>query len=337
MKRFRQAWVLLLIFTVSLIFSACSSNHEPQNTYTLKLSHEMAVGTPEALAAEEFAANVNEMTNGAVTIEVFPHGQLGDPSTAIDSALLGNIDIVVAASGNFARYDPIFNIDSTPYLFKDSDTFIKILQDSGATEEQMQILNENGFVLLNEARNYFRGPYRVLCSTKPIETMDDLKGLRLRAFENTSYMRAYDILGANPIILPWSEVFTSLQQGLVDAAACAIGSLKSEGFTEVAPYVANVNEYISSILIVGTSSTFDTLPEEYVEAIKQCADQWGNNVDSYVAAELDQQIEGMKEGGAIFTDVDTAAAREALTDFYYSLEEEGVLPAGTVDLALSTD
>lgn len=347
MKGFKRFVMFALTFALAAALASCggqpqqpssSSNaapNPPAETYTLKFSHEMAEGTPEAIAAEKFAANVAEKTGGAVTILVYPHNLLGDPATAIESATLGNIDIVCCASGNFSRFNNIFNIDTIPYLYKDAEAFIKILKESGTLDQQKQVLQDNGFLMLNEARNCFRGPYRVLCSTKPIQSIEDLKGLRLRAFENTNYMTAYEILGANPIVLPWADVFTSLQQGVIEAAACAAGSLKSEGFTEPAPYVANVNEYQSSILIVGTNSTFSKLPEEYVTAIKECADQFGEDVSSAMEADLDAQIAEMEAAGAVFVDVDTTPAREALKDFYYSLEENGTIPEGTVDLALS--
>lgn len=348
MNSFKRLMALSLILAAMAVFASCGNSTRPSGsdasapdpnasseTYTLKFSHEMAEGTPEAAAAEKFAANVNEKTNGAVTIKVYPHNLLGDPATAIESAALGNIDIVCCASGNFSRFNSIFNIDTIPYLYKDGDAFIKILNESGALDQQKQILLDNGFIMLNEARNCFRGPYRVLCSTKPIQSIEDLKGLRLRAFENTNYMTAYELLGANPIVLPWADVFTSLQQGVIEAAACAIGSLKSEGFTQVASYVANVNEYQSSILIVGTNNTFSKLPEEYISVIKECADQFGKDVSAATDADLDTQIAEMEAGGAVFVDIDTAPAREILKDFYYSLEKNGTIPEGTVDIALA--
>lgn len=344
---FKRFAALALAFALSIGLAACggaSNPNEPQSSasgsgkeasYTLKFAHEMAEGTPEAIAADLFAENVHEKTNGAVTIEVFPHGQLGDPATMIESASLGNIDLISCASGNFARFDTIFNIDTVPYLYADGEAFRTILKESGAQDTQMDVLSSNGFTMLNEARNCFRGPYRVLVSTRPINTIDDLKGLRLRAFENTNYMTAYEKLGANPIILPWSDVFMSLQQGTVEAAACAIGSLKNEGFTQVAPYVANVNEYLSSILIVGTESALEKLPPEYIEILKECADQFGEDVDTAMNESLDEQIAAMEAEGATFVEVDTAPAREVLKGFYYSLEESGVLPKGTVDISLA--
>lgn len=340
MLSFKKIITAILVLVMTLSLAACGAKetaetHANKETYTLKFGHEMAEGTPEAIAAENFANSVKERTNGAVTIEVFPKGQLGDPATMIESATLGNIDIVSCASGNFARFDTIFNIDTVPYLYKDGEAFVEILKGSGALEKQKSILEQNGFVMLNEARNCFRGPYRVLVSTKPINTVDDLKGLRLRAFENTNYMTAYETLGAHPIVLPWADVFMSLQQGTVEAAACAIGSLKAEGFTEVAPYVANVNEYLSSILIVGTSTTFEKLPDEYVAIIKECADQFGKDVDAANAESVDAQIAEMEAAGATFVDVDTAPAREVLKDFYYSLEDNNTLPKGAVDIALA--
>ena len=196
MKKSKRLLAALLVMAMMLVcFYGCASKQsetetetsgsetenpasEATETYTLKLSHEMAEGTPEIKAAYMFADNVNEKTNGAVTVKIFPSGQLGDPSTVIESAQLGNVDLVVLPSGNFARYDPIFNLETVPYLYANNDVIVEVLNGSGAAETQKKILNDNGFTLLNEARNYFRGPYRVLVSTKPINSIDDLKGLR---------------------------------------------------------------------------------------------------------------------------------------------------------------
>ena len=157
----------------------------------------------------------------------------------------------------------------------------------------------------------------------------------MRVFENKNYMAAYEKLGANPMVIGWSDVYMGLQQGLVDAAACAIMNLKGEGFTEVAPYVSIVNEYVSGVLILGASKSFEALPEEYQTVIKECADQFGEDVATLAGETVDADIAEMEANGAVFTDIDTAPFREKLKDWYYSLEENGTLPAGSVDIALS--
>lgn len=304
-------------------------------TVTLRLATEMASSTPEVAATQMFADNVFEQTNGEIKIEIYADGQLGDPATAIESTQLGNIDILIIPASDFSSIDKIFGMEAVPFLYADNASVAKVLNDSGAAATQRQILAGNGLIQLNEARNFFRGPYRILASKKPIRTIDDLQGLRFRAFDNKNYITAYETLGANPLVIPYSEVYMALQNGTVDAATCAMSALKGENYTEVCKYVTYINEYVSSILVLAGSSAYDKLSDENKAVLKSCADQLGLDVAKQNEASLEADIEAMKADGVEFIEIDTSPAREALKDFYYELETDGTLPAGTCDAALN--
>ena len=92
----------------------------------LKFATEMASGTPEVKAAEMFADNVFEQTNGAVKIEIYADGQLGEPATAIESTQLGNIDILILPASDFKSFDNIFGIEAIPFLYADNDAVAKV-------------------------------------------------------------------------------------------------------------------------------------------------------------------------------------------------------------------
>lgn len=308
---------------------------QKKETVTLKLATEMADGSPEVEATYAFADSVYEQTNGEVEIEIYTSGQLGAPATVIESAQLGNVDIIILPASDFKSFDEIFGIEAIPFLYADNDSVVKILEESGAAEQQKDILAENGLILLNEARNAFRGPYRVMVSKTPIRTIDDLQGLRFRTFENKNYNDAYSILGANPIVIAYSETYMALQNGLADACTCAISDLKAQHFTEVAPYVTNINEYVSTVLLLMGSPTYDALSEENQAILKACADQFGEDLEELSIASVEQAIAELETEGAEFIDIDTSPARLALKDFYYSLEESGALPVGTVDVVLA--
>lgn len=301
----------------------------------LKFATEMASGTPEVKAAEMFADNVFEKTNGEVKIEIYADGQLGEPATAIESTQLGNIDIVILPASDFKSFDNIFGIEAIPFLYADNDSVAKVLNDSGAAEAQKQILADIGLIQLNEARNYFRGPYRVMASKEPVRTIDDIKGLRFRAFDNKNYIKAYELLGANPLVIAYSEVYMALQNGTVDAATCTISALKGENYTEICKYVTLINEYVSSVFVLCGENTYNKLSEENRQILKDCADQLGRDVDVLTEEALEANIDAMKADGVEFIEIDTAPAREALKDFYYELEADGTLPAGTCDTVLS--
>ncbi|MDY3282359.1 TRAP transporter substrate-binding protein [Dysosmobacter sp.] len=312
-----------------------ASGKAPVETVTLKLATEMATGTPEVKATEMFAQNVFDKTGGEVKIEIYADGQLGEPATAIESTQLGNIDIVILPASDFKSYDSIFGIEAIPFLYADNDSVSKVLNDSGAAETQKKILADNGLIQLNEARNYFRGPYRVLASREPIREISDLQGLRFRAFDNKNYITAYETLGANPLVIPYSEVYMALQNGTVDAATCTISALKGENYTEICKYVTYINEYVSTVFVLAGEKTYNKLSEENQKILKECADQLGRDVSALTDESLQANIDAMKADGVEFIEIDTTPAREALKDFYYALEADGTLPAGTCDTVLA--
>lgn len=315
--------------------TSAASGDTSVETVTLKLATEMATGTPEVKAAELFAQNVFEQTGGEVKIEIYADGQLGEPATAIESTQLGNIDIVILPASDFKSYDNIFGIEAIPFLYADNDSVAKVLEESGAAETQKEILAENGLIQLNEARNYFRGPYRVLASKEPVREISDLQGLRFRAFDNKNYITAYETLGANPLVIPYSEVYMALQNGTVDAATCTISALKSENYTEICKYVTYINEYVSTVFVLAGEKAYNKLSVENQEILKACADQLGEDVSSLTDESLQDSIDAMKADGVEFIEIDTTPAREALKDFYYALEADGTLPVGTCDTVLA--
>lgn len=294
----------------------------------------MAETVPEGKALQYFADQVKEKTNGAIEIVIYPNEQLGDANTMIDSTKIGSCDIMITSVALFASYDSMFNIGTVPFLFENNDIAAELNAGEIGVKEN-EVLRENGLQLVNSARNFFRGPYRVLVSKEPVNSVEDVKGLRFRAYENKIYMEAWNVLGANPIIVPWGETYSALMQGTVDAATSTIGQLYGVKFTEVAPYVANIREYTAEAIMVANAKMWDSLTDEQRTILTECANEAGEKMAEWTDAETDSYIQKMKdEHKATFVDVDTAAFREKLKDFYYKLEKEGTLPAGLVDRAL---
>lgn len=312
-----------------------TDSEKATNPVVLTFATEMATGTPEVQAAEIFAKNVYDKTNGEVEIQIYADGQLGEPATAIESTQLGNIDILILPASDFKSFDNIFGIEAIPFLYADNESVAKVLNESGAADMQKEILAGLGLIQLNEARNYFRGPYRVLASKTPVRTIDDLKGLRFRAFDNKNYIHAYELLGANPLVVAYSEVYMALQNGTVDAATCTISALKGENYTDICKYVTLINEYVSSVFVLCGDSTYNKLSEENRRILKECADQLGSDVEALTEESLTVNIDAMKADGVEFIEIDTSPAREALKDFYYDLEADGTLPKGTCDSVLN--
>lgn len=314
--------------------TASSSASASSKTITLKLGHQSATTVPEGEAMQWFADEVNTRTNGAVTIDIYPNEELGDAVTMVDMTKLGTCDLVLAAVGNVATYDSYFNIGAVPFLFKDNSIAAELNAGEIGQHEEAS-LQQNGLHIVNTARNFYRGPYRVLVSKKPVNSLDDIQGLRFRAYESQVYMNAWTALGANPIVIAWSETYSALQQGTVDAATSTIGQLNSVKFTEVAPYVTRINEYASEAVLIANSKKWDSLSDEQQQIITEVANEAGDKMSELLDTSVQKDIDEMAAGGAVFSEIDTTPFREKLIDFYHSLEDDGTLPKGLVDQALN--
>lgn len=321
--------------TSSTAGTASSNGTAASETITLKLGHQSATTVPEGEALQWFADEVNARTNGAVTIDIYPNEELGDAVTMVDMTKLGTCDMVLAAVGNVATYDSYFNIGAVPFLFKDNSIAAELNAGEIGQHEEAS-LQQNGLHIVNTARNFYRGPYRVLVSKKPVNSLDDIQGMRFRAYESQVYMNAWTALGANPIVIAWSETYSALQQGTVDAATSTIGQLNSVKFTEVAPYVTRINEYASEAVLIANSKKWNSLSAEQQQIITDAANEAGDKMSELLNASVQEDIDEMTAAGAIFSDIDTTPFREKLADFYRGLENDDTLPAGLVDKALNS-
>lgn len=354
MKTLKMILLLLLALAMVVVAAGCSGDSQivPQDTeketeadetpaeepaveaVKITFGHQMTPESTEGQAYQYFADRVAELSEGSIEIVLYPSEQLGDSKSQIESTLIGTQDVVATGASLFARFDPVFSTLTVPFLFKDNSAFSDLMQGE-IGQAQAQSLVDNGLVLVNPSRNMMRGPYRVLVSKEPIESVEDIEGLRFRTYENEVYMNAWKALGANPIIIPWGEAYMALMQDTVEAVVSPMSLLYSMKFTEEAKYVTAIYEYTSDAIWAMNKDKFDTLTEAQQQILFEAAAQAGDYLTQLDAENVLSDIEKMvEENGAVFSEIDTDPFREKLTDYYYQLEADGVLPAGLVDEAL---
>jgi tripartite ATP-independent transporter DctP family solute receptor len=353
MKKF-MALVLVAMLAVSMLTGCGGDNAASGSTTTeanastevsegsekavepveIKFGHQMTPESTEGQAYEYFKEQVEEKSGGSLIITLYPSEQLGDSKSQIESTLIGTQDVVATGASLFARFDPIFSAFTVPFLFKDNEAFSEMMQGE-IGQMQADTLEANGLVLINPARNTMRGPYRVLVSKKPIESVDDIQGLRFRTYENEIYMNAWSTLGANPIIIPWGETYMALMQDTVEAVVSPMSQLYSMKFTEEAKYVTAINEYTSDCIWAMNKAKYDSLTSEQQAILKECSELAGDYLSKLDDETIDASIKKMEEeNGAVFSDIDTTPFREKLMSYYEDLEASGKLPQGFVAEAI---
>lgn len=299
-------------------------------TVTLKMGTKMSEESLEGKGFQKFADLVEEKTNGAVQVVVYPSEQLGDATTQINNLAMGTQQLYAESGNYFSGYTNMFEITNIPYLFQSNEQYIELVQgDFGKKQEE--VLEENGFKIMGHNRDWVRGPYRVICSTYPIKTMEDIKGLRFRTHESDLYMKCWSTLGANPIVINWTETYLAISQGTAQAVASPVSMIEDMGFYEVAPYITDISEYPQEILVVMNKAVFDSLTPEQQEACMEAADEAAAWSNEQLEGEVEASIQRMEEAGATFYKMDTTPCTEALLGYFRELESAGTIPAGLLE------
>lgn len=307
-----------------------SGSGDTEQAITLRLGHKMTADSLDGQAFQMFADLVEEKTNGSVKIEVFPASQLSDGSTQVNNVILGAQDLYAESLSEWSGITKTVDIANVPYLFNSNEQYFEVVRgEFGA--RQAEELENGGVKLLNTERNWIRGPYRVICSTVPITSMEDFSGLRLRTWEAAAYMECWSALGANPLVIGWNDTYLSLSQGTVQAVTAPASQVETMAFYEVAPYITNINEFPQEIGIVMNRAKFDSLSAEQQQALFDAANEAGEWASSAVYDYVEESFARMEEAGATFYEMDTASCTEMLIPVYERLVSEGSLPEGLLE------
>lgn len=255
----RAGWatrvVTSLVAAASVI--ACGGG---EGSYELRLGHDQTDGHPYDLAAKRFADGVMEATQGAVEVKVFPAAQLGDSPEQIEGLRLGTLDLALAAFSHTSQFCPEFGLFGAPSLFRDEDHFAAVFDGEVGDILDEACRERYGIRLLSTLTS----GYRVLFNgTRPVETIADLQGLKIRVMGGEADALMWQVFGAIPSPMPYSEVYSALQAGVIDGAENEPVSILANRFYEAARHFALTNHLVLPMGLFISESTLQRLPEEF--------------------------------------------------------------------------
>ncbi|WP_017728859.1 TRAP transporter substrate-binding protein [Halalkalibacterium ligniniphilum] len=308
-----QILFFLAVFLVSVLIVGCgstsSSTENTSNTTAAaqneegfeKVSIKLAHATPDSdishmhQASLKFKEIVEKKTGGQVTINIHPNSQLGGEREIIEGTQLGTIDMAFVSSGVLGNFAPEVNAFDFPFLFRDREHVERVFDgeigaDVGAKLEEVNLK------VLAWAENGFRN---ITNSKHPIKTPEDMEGLKIRTQENRVHIDAFKALGADATPMAWPEVFTAMQQGVVDGQETPLSLIVPSNFFEVQNHLTISHHLYSAFPFVINKDKFDSLSPElqkvFVEAAEETRD-W----ERQFMIELDEELlqtainEGMK-------------------------------------------
>lgn len=270
MKRFAAlACVLCMLMTVLVGCgggSGSGSGAEGE-TYTLKFASQDAEELPTTQGMYWIAEQVNERTDGAVTIDVYPANQLGEAKLLYEGIMDGSIDMYMGYLDS--TYDKMFDMVAVPYLASNFDE-IKYLcsEDSNLFKIYQEHCEGTDMKFLG----FYLNGINAVFGTKEVKDYLDpskSKGLLCRTAASETTKMGIEALGFSTVTIPWSDCYTSLQTGVMDCMTGIPSYQVAVTFGDIAKYYVPYNEFMEAQCILMSPSTFDNLPEEYVQIIQE--------------------------------------------------------------------
>jgi tripartite ATP-independent transporter DctP family solute receptor len=244
-----------------------SQENDPK--ITLKLGYSTNEQDPRGIASELFKKTVQEKSNGSITVEIYPAGQLGGDAALIEALALdsGTVDIIITDASNFATYEPKMGISALPFLFENFDDAWAFMDGDIQADVEKLMLNKNMRVLA-----HFDNGFRCVTTSKiQVNSPADMKGLLIRTPENPVIMATMRALGANPQPLAFSELYMALQQGTYDAQENPIPVIYNNKLYEVQKNLSITNHIYSGMCFTIAESTWKKMSQNQQDIVAAAA------------------------------------------------------------------
>ena len=285
---------------------------------TLKLGHLANEENSWHKGALKFAEEVKALTNGKVEVKVFPNDSLGKEMDLVNGMQLGTADMTITGE-SLQNWAPKAALLAIPYAFKNIEAMDKAVNGPLGEEIKKEIQEKVKAIPLA----YFARGARYLTTNKPIKTVDDVKGLKMRVPNVPVFVQFWRGVGAQPTPMAFGEVFTSLQTGVIEAQENPLALIKSASFFEVQKFVNRTEHVRSWIYLAIGEKSFNKLNAEQKQAVQEAAKR-AQAYERQIMLADEQKLEAeLKAKGMTFVDTDQSGfAKKAKESVLAAAKEE---------------
>ena len=303
----------LAAVAAALAAGPAAADFSDMEPVTLDLAHVVNEQDAFHVAAERFKELVEDRSEGAVSVEIYPNAELGDERTLLEGMQISTVDMGVITNGPVANFVEEIAVFELPFLFPDRESAYAVLDG----EIGQELLDELGRVQLKGLAYAERGFRNLTNSQREVREPADIDGLRVRVMENPVYTDTFRALGANATPMAWTEALTAMQQGTIDGQENPVGVIHSFNLDETQTYLTlSRHTYAPAIFVMG-ATVWEGLPEAAQEVVLEAAREAGQHARDFNAEMEEQQLVELRERGMqIVEDADLAAFQEAVQPVY---------------------
>jgi tripartite ATP-independent transporter DctP family solute receptor len=293
-----------ILFLILLFAIAGFSVYAAPKQIIIKAAHSMPTTYHYHDGMVRFAAVVKKLSKGSMKVEIYPAGQLGEERVTMEQLKMGAIPIVLTGISDV--YAPRTGVFILPFLFKDSAHTDRVLNGPIGREVYGDLLKHN-MKMLSVWENGFR---QISNNRRPINSVEDMKGLKIRVPESPVWMSTMKALGANPIPMPFAETATALAQGLVDGQENALLHMLANKTYEVQKYIAVVNYMYGPAPLLVNVQWFNSLTKSQQKILLKAAKEGNKHMRAVCQQREKEAITLFKKAGIGITYPDLKGFRE---------------------------
>ncbi len=274
---------------------------------TLRWATVLPANHPSVAMMDRVAKQVREDTGGAVDIQTFPAGQLGSSRDVIESTSSGAIQIVDEGAAQFGQFVPQFSILEAPYIWRDPQHVRRVLTSPLLDEMNAMLIAKRSMRVIGST---YYGKRHVTSGTKAINTVDDMKGFKLRIPEVDTFRAMAEAWGARPTPLNIGELYLALSQGAVDGQENPLPTIQSNKFFEVQKYLVLTGHIITPRLIVVNEAAWQALDAKARQSLKAAVATHGIAQDNEILTQEGKLVDTFKAGGMTIIQPDLDSFRK---------------------------
>ena len=298
----KSTFALSAVLATGLAFTASAET-------VIKVGHGAAEAFHMHRALVKFEELVEAGSNGEIDVQIFPSSQMGPDREMIEGVQTGVLEMAIPPSSFFAGWDPAFAVIELPYMYASKDIAYEVL-DGDAGAGMLARVENQGLVGLGWLE---LGVRNVTNNVRPIATPEDLEGVKLRTMKVPAHVATFETLGANPTPMNFGEVYSALQQGVIDGQENPLAIITSQRFYEVQKYLSTTAHVFAVYMPVISKPFFEGLSAEHQQLVRESMASARSYQAELVAAEDTAQLEEIRAAGVEVLEL-TAEQRQAFAD-----------------------
>ena len=308
------------MFALGMALTGCQGRDDDAGAkqQVLRLGIEHGPDHPYTQAMGRFSTLVGEKTAGKVDVKLYPSAQLGSATEMIEGLKIGSLDLVLTAPAYFRSYVPEMDVLLIPFLIENADHYEKVM--AGKVGQFITNgLGERGFINL---AYYYGGMRHFTNNRKPIHTLDDMKGLKMRVPGLPVIIKSFEKFGVLPTPVPFSDLYTALQTGMVDAQENPVAQIDDSKFYEVQKYLSLSDHQVTPVGLVIGKQSYEKLPAKFQKALAEAALEvapWSRANFEKAEKEILEKLKA--KGMQVNTIKDKASFKKAVEPLYVEIPE----------------